>query len=475
MMKNHRAILRGILIIPLLLFKSSLNGAAAFGTSTSAPSSSDGRSLLANKRVCICGGGPCGLFLATLLIQREPAVQIIVLEKTQRGGKNVNAFGTGLGSRLLESLEAAPGLRKRVESVGAPSVMGTAIVSRADLSEQMTRFLEDSDMNRQVQILFGEGCADIDLNARKLTTTAGAIIEYDLLIGSDGINSMVRQTLVAERGVQEEHYLGPSRWKALRLPPQSDVESGSFMPLRHKLLRGGRVLPRHPEGHILLMFWDKESGVDNPGNVSTAEELKSLLTDAMQDEAQKKRDRIHRLFLGGGGDKEAVGKKRNIVFDDEAVDLFLQARPSRSHYMKIDRFHEDSVALVGDSAAGMFSLLGQGCACGLKSAEILAECLLGSSSADLNEALQSYSELAIPGAHAITEMNLVSVLLRGGPFVKALMIPLTLPQKLRGKLLFKRLNEPDVPYVQILKENRLLIALSRRRWRRDREPLERRT
>jgi len=56
----------------------------------------------------------------------------------------------------------------------------------------------------------------------------GDEIGYDLLIGADGFNSIVRRTLVEQRGVREEHYLEPSRWKALQLPPQPDFPAGSF-------------------------------------------------------------------------------------------------------------------------------------------------------------------------------------------------------------------------------------------------------
>jgi len=448
-----------------------LNGSANALANNVAPTSSlaaatrrgGENSLMANKKVCISGGGPCGIYLATLLIQQEPTVQITILEKAVRGGNNVNAFGIGLGSRLLKSLDAVPGLRQGVESVGAGvGGFGIKIVSRADLSERMTSFLEEADTNGQCQIMFGEGCADINLDDRRVTTTSGHEIDYDLLIGADGINSMVRKKLVDERGIKEEHYLEPSRWKALRLPPQPDIENRPFKPLQHPTLRGGRVLPRYPEGHILLSFWDEESGKDNPGNANTADDLKALFTDAMQDDAPKKRSLIFRRFLGASKGMNMVGRKRIILFDDEAVELFLKTRPNRSHYMKIDRFHDDCVALVGDAAHGMNSLLGQGCACGLKSAEVLAECLLGKDLMDINEVLQSYSKRALPEAHAVTDLNLVAALLRAGPIFKVLMVPL-----------IKRISDPDVSYEQILKENRLVIALSRSRWKRSREPLVR--
>ena len=218
----------------------------------------------------------------------------------------------------------------------------------------------------------------------------------------------------------------------------------------------------------MLIFWDKFAGVNNPGDVDTPDELKKLLLEACQDDAPRKG--LNFRSLGAGRHKEKLKKRRNIIFDEEAVDLFLKTRPSRSHYLKIDCFHDDSVALVGDAAAGMNSLLGQGCACGLQSAKALAESFADGDSTDIATALASYTKQAMPEAHAITDLNQVAAIFRAGPITKALMVPLALKSKLRGKLLFQRLNEVDVPYTQLLKENRLMVALGKRSFKRDREP-----
>ena len=118
----------------------------------------------------------------------------------------------------------------------------------------------------------------------------------------------------------------------------------------------------------------------------------------------------------------------------------------------------------------MNGLLGQGCACGLQSAKTLADSFVCEDVTDISSALASYSERAMPEAHAITDLNLVAAIFRAGPFTKALMAPLALKSKLRGKLLFQRLNEVDMPYTQLLKENRLMVALGKRSFKRDREP-----
>eukprot|EP00578_Thalassiosira_sp_NH16_P028029 CAMPEP_0181089258 /NCGR_PEP_ID=MMETSP1071-20121207/7208_1 /TAXON_ID=35127 /ORGANISM="Thalassiosira sp., Strain NH16" /LENGTH=447 /DNA_ID=CAMNT_0023171197 /DNA_START=105 /DNA_END=1445 /DNA_ORIENTATION=- len=446
----------------------------AFANSNSNPAAAAAppspSSLLSNKHVCISGGGPCGLFLATLLLRQDPTVRITILERSQRAGKggDINAFGIGLGARLLHSLDAVPGLRGEVESVSAgPTPRGLRIVSRSDLSERMTCFLEGMDGNNgRCRIRFGEGCDGIDLEDKHVTTTAGRKIQYDLLIGADGINSSVRRALVDRRGLREVHYLEPSNWKSLQLPPQPEFDAKSIRP-RHPRYTIA-LLPRYPEGHILLIFWGgKEKGgtSNNPGNLNTPVELKSMLSDAFQDE---KSDMAY-------GDKEGTSddvarRRRNVVFDDNAVNIFLKTRPGRSHYMKINRFDDDSVALIGDAAHGMNSLLGQGCAAGLKYAEVLAEELCGpgslSESKHLNDALRSYSKRAVRGAHAIIDLNRMgATMVTAGPVLKALLVPIMMLQKIfQRKSIFEQIMKVDVPYEDILRDNLLLLPLAKLKW-----------
>ena len=426
---------------------------------------------IANKKVCISGGGPCGIFLATLLIQHDPTVQITILERSERGGSGgINAFGIGLGTRLLHSLDAVPGLREKVESVSVPSKLGIQIVSRIDLSEQMTRFLEDADKkDNQCRIRFGEGCADIDLEGKEVTTTLGHKIKYDLLIGADGINSAVRKELVENRGLKEERYLENTKWKALRLPPQADFDANSLKKLQHPLLKGGMMLPRYPNGHIITAFWDEDDGTNNPGNFDTAEELKAMLSDALQDVPPKQAPIKNWKLAGVEGDTDLAGKRRFINFDDKAVDLFLKTRPGRNHYMKVNRFHDDSIALVGDAAHGMNGLLGQGCASGLKCAQMLADELGSGSNPNLNGALQSYSKRAVREAHAITDLNHVGItLLKSGPILKVFILPFLMLQKKLGRTLFAQASNVDITYRQILRENWFLVPFSWFKWRRER-------
>lgn len=93
---------------------------------------------------------------------------------------------------------------------------------------------------------------------------------------------------------------------------------------------------------------------------------------------------------------------------------------------------------------------------------------------NINSALEEYSNIAVPEAHAITDLNLVGSILRGGIFAKLLAFPLSLWQALRGKMLFKRVGD-DVPYQTALQENRLLVALSKRLFHKNWIPYEQRS
>jgi kynurenine 3-monooxygenase len=331
----------------------------------------------------------------------------------------------------------------------------------------MTSFLQDTYKDGRCSIDFEEGCRDVDFEQRTIMTTKDRKLKYDLLIGADGINSFIRQKLVDQKLLKEEHFIDTSNWKALKLPPQTDLEAGSFKPLTHPALTGGRVIPRYPEGHILLMFW--KSGTDNPGGATSVEELKEIITASLQD--KKRNFEFFRTSLGITRDNEIM-RERKLVYDDQALQEFLNTRPFRSHYMKLERYHDESVALLGDAAHGMSTLLGQGCACGLESARKLSKCLLVGT--NINSALEEYSNIAVPEAHAITDLNLVGSILRGGIFAKLLAFPLSLWQALRGKMLFKRVGD-DVPYQTVLQENRLLVALSKRLFHKNWIPYEQRS
>ena len=439
-------------------------------SSHSAMSSSTGRasSTSSLKQVCIIGAGPAGLVFAHLFLQQNPTVQIHVLEKSPREGTpDANAFGFGVGGRHERCLEHIPGLWKRVHAVSAPTPTGKLrLVGRSTLCNELMTQLEE-DYGSRCIISFGGACSNIDLDRQVVTVDNGEEIPYDLLVGADGVNSYVRQELIKEGGIQEEHFLRPVRWKSLKLPNQKGVfPSDAFKPLSYKSFRGA-LFPRYPDNFTALIFW-KDLDLANPKGIENERDLANAITAALQPKAN--RWALARNSLFGSKVMMASDEMVDIQFDESDLKRFVNSRPGREHFLKLDKFHyRGSVALLGDSAHGMYSLLGQGAACAFQSALILAKSLEKESK--LSTALEMYSAEAVPEAHAVTDLNLVShALFDGNIWTNLVAVPLILFNTLRGKLLMKRLHQ-DVSYSRLLKENICLVWFSRFLWKRERIPL----
>ena len=428
--------------------------------------------MLSNKKVVVVGGGPVGLYFAALLLQSDPTVRIEIIEKQISNPAVSNAaFGLGVGTRMQQRLRAVPGLLEEAISVSSV-VVGIPLVSRDDLVRNMRAFLAARYNANACRVALGDGVASVDFRAKRVTTESGRDISYDLLLGADGVNSKIRQLLLdQEAELGEQHYLEDYYWKVLQLPKQ--FESDSFKPLRHPTLKGGRVLPRAPEGHFLTLFWDSKHHnfkTGNPTGIDSADDWKRLLNEALQGKKTSRfRNPARRLIGMDGGDD---GKKdRSFVFDEGSSDALAASRAKPVHHLQLERYHHGDVALIGDSAHSFNSLLGQGCALGVESTHTLVECLCAAPS--LDDALRAYTARATVEAHAMTEVSLVNYGIRGGWNAMTFQaVPLILVNMLRGKGLLKRIIDVNVPYSTIARENRRLLRLCRRQFEKERKPFQ---
>ena len=154
-----------------------------------------GSSILSGKKVVIVGGGPVGLYFATLLLYKDPTVQIEILEKRRSSSSSdVNAFGLGVGHRMKHFLQHIPGLYEYAIQISATiDALNIPLVSRDDLVQQMSNFLQEHYRTCRLRFRSNEECVAIDFDAQTIKTSRGRRIKYDLLVGADGVNSKIRR------------------------------------------------------------------------------------------------------------------------------------------------------------------------------------------------------------------------------------------------------------------------------------------
>lgn len=148
--------------------------------------------------VAIVGGGPGGLFLASLLKRGRPGLDVTVFEQNQR----TDAFGFGVvfsDATLRNIDEADPVLSDSLAAHGRHwdrievwsreerhgfSGNGMAAIHRRILLQELQRNAEDAG----ARLEFGTRAPELDELRRR----------YDVVVGADGTNSAVRRQLEEE-------------------------------------------------------------------------------------------------------------------------------------------------------------------------------------------------------------------------------------------------------------------------------------
>ena len=387
-------------------------------------------------KVCIVGAGPVSLLFASKYLESNPHATVDIYERSpRRGTPDENAFGFGVGDRGRLALNTVPGLKRKVEAIGRFTSEGTMMVNRRDLVDAMLEHLEARHPRIRVTHDTSVGFVDLEACSVEVSTRGeSAIVPFDLLVGADGVNSSIRDQLV-ERGLPMERYLRPVAWKALRLPPQPSMATDALTRIKEVDGVFGALLPRFPEGHSMLVYWR------GPNPWADRDELRAWLLAAAE----------------------------ISTVDDDELDRFLKCHPGTEHVVLLPRFHDGGgrVALLGDAAHDMYSTLGQGCAAGWGSALTLSDVL--STHAEIPDALEEYSRLAVPEAHAVMDMNLISHL-GDRKIYKLLALPLLMTGGV--KKLHAQVNGPTRPYTEIRRKHAALVWLSRQIWKRERVAFE---
>ncbi|MDZ8239035.1 MAG: NAD(P)/FAD-dependent oxidoreductase [Nostoc sp. ChiQUE01a] len=330
------------------------------------------------EKVAIIGAGPGGL--ATAIALQSQGVDVQVYEKAQE----FRPAGTGLGlaPNGLNFLDAiAPGIVETLKSSGC-QVNHTVLknIHKETIRTSQTKYLEQYGQPlltvwwyRLQQVLASRLPSDIvhlnhrcigfdqDENGVKIHFDGQKSVDADLLIGADGVNSVIRETLFGEG---KPNYIGSMCWRAV-------------IKYHHELFNDYELV--FVKGNKQFMY------ILNLGGGYTSWISRKFSPDysVSQDADEVKSRILHELADWDESFRAVV----EATPPDQIWEGPICDRPPLTHWS------QGRVTLLGDAAHPMAPAMGQGANTTFEDAYELAQCF--SHSPTLEEALTTYEQSRI--------------------------------------------------------------------------------
>jgi 2-polyprenyl-6-methoxyphenol hydroxylase-like FAD-dependent oxidoreductase len=326
-------------------------------------------------RVIVVGGGIAGLSAAIGL--RRSRHEVIVLERAPR----IDPVGAGLTlfANAMSALDRL-GMRAAVAAQGAAAKRSAILTWEGrELAEVPRDLLEGTiaihraDLQRELAAAAGEVRLAAEITAVDQHDDGviargadGSEERGDLLIGADGLSSVIRSAIADV----EPRYAGYSAWRSVSPVP---VEPG-------RLTESWGVGERF--------------GLVDIGRGRTYWFATKNAPEGEGDEPEGKKAEILRRFSGWHKPIAAVAD----TADEGAI-----LRNDVYYLEPLPRWSEGRVVLVGDAAHATTPGIGQGAAQAIEDAVVLADRL--ASGGDLATALAEYEALRRPRAEAVLKLS----------------------------------------------------------------------
>ena len=353
-------------------------------------------------KVVIAGGGLVGSLLSIILKKRGHEVHLFekrsdIRKNTNDKGRSINLIVTSRGLNALQKtglLEKTLALTVPVTGRMMHSMTGELTyqpygrdksecnysISRAELN----KFLITESSNHDIPIHFEQDLTAVDFNNKTATfSNQNEIkkISYDILIGSDGAGSILRQQIHQQTTGKNETQFLMNDYKEL------------FMPLHDgKAALEKNALHIWPRGHHMLMALPNLDGSFTMTLYLPREGQETSFA------AIKTADTAHEYFKKYFPD--ALKLMPNAITD------FLNNPQGTLGTVKSSPWvYKDSVALIGDAAHAILPFFGQGMNCGFEDCTVLSS-MLDLTKENWSEALSMYDQYQRPNANAIADMAL---------------------------------------------------------------------
>lgn len=357
-----------------------------------------------NKKVVIIGAGPVGLLLAHYLLRRD-SYQVDIYERRSDprlvSFSKSRSFPVVINQRGIEALSNIEGVFEALKATSVESNGSifhlkngqTRVVKREKpiyvldriqivitLLETLTQKYDSNRLN----IYFDHQCKQVDFDGKiikfeNVAATGEICANYDLLIGTDGAKSQVREKFLSQDLFELEQKYIPYAYKSIFLTTEQapSLQTGYvhgwrvgngitvlLVPLQDGTIGGTITFPRQ----------------NNPmENFSTTENVVKFFEDKFPE----------------------ISKFLPL----EEAEAFLNRPTSHVVTIRCSHYHyNDSVLLLGDAAHATSPSLGQGCNSGFEDVVIVNN-LLDEYSDSWAEALPQFTLRRKPDAHALVELS----------------------------------------------------------------------
>lgn len=345
----------------------------------------------------IAGGGPAGLLTAAMLLTRGFKVSLHeAREDPKLSPLGARAFSLGLnirGQKALRYFETrAPGLWDNIKANGrgidafhihigskelkirkpqAPNTYDsvttfdkvpppTLMIPRNKLCEAMLETIQqhhkenkDSQGNEKFKVKFESRLESVDLIKKRCEFSCGESVEYDLLVGADGVQSSLRSAMEQEDDsfVSEEVVL-PGKYVVLNEGNKADstLQNGAVHAMENSKSDFGLFVIPKPEGTCTLLTWkDDEKSKGLPALYQNITHPFKSVSDRFTT-FEYARENIRTVFPQFGSP------------DDDTLQQLVSQRPSEARTVRCNSYHstQGNAVLLGDAAHSTGGTLGQG-------------------------------------------------------------------------------------------------------------------
>ena len=340
-------------------------------------------------RIIVVGGGIAGL--STAIFLHRAGLEVVVLERTQDYGPVGSTLELGPNAtRLLDDAGVGEALRRvgaRPQSTLLLRWQDSSVLSDTPLGQPAEEFFGGPALNfRRAELLealfeaanpgiirFGVSITELRQNqstAIALLDT-GEEISADALIGADGINSPIRNTVLHDKQLL---YSGYSAYRGL-VSREAVGDLIDTTPVRRYWLG--------PRGQVVA-YWGARSEYLGVSVTLRADAPSSSTRSTLS------ADEVFAFLEGWDALPDKLARR---IAHPIVTPIYVRPRT--------DNWVEGRIALLGDSAHAMTPFLGQGAGQAVEDAYVLSKVIGGISPEEIPSGLERYESIRVPRANDI--------------------------------------------------------------------------